>query len=99
MDGSDTPEEFSEWEEAAEYAMEEARLQGCRSELALRQRRSGGGPVGSNKGPAVAAAAVWRRSGRGGSSSGDGRGRGNNDEKKRYPLSSRYHVENKENRD
>jgi len=43
MDWSDTPEEFSEWEKAAENTMEEARLRGCRSELALRQRRSDSG--------------------------------------------------------
>jgi len=58
MDGSDTLEEFSEWEEAAEDAMEEARLQGCRSELALQQQRSGGGGLaGSGEGPA----AIWQR--------------------------------------
>jgi len=67
MDGSDTLEEFSE--EAAEDAMEEARLQGCRSELALQQQRSGGdGPAGSGKGPARSGEGptkVRRRSGEG----------------------------------
>ena len=73
MDGSDTPEEFSKWEEAVEDAIEEAQLQGCWSKLALWQRRSGdGGPEGSGKGLAKirrrsdgGPAKVWRRSGRG----------------------------------
>jgi len=73
MDGSDTPEEFSKWEEAVEDAIEEAQLQGCWSKLALWQRRSGdGGPEGSGKGLAKirrrsdgGPAKVRRRSGEG----------------------------------
>jgi len=107
MDGSDTLEEFSEWEEAAEDAMEEARLQGCRSELALQQQRSDGegstkvrqGPAKvrrrSGEGPAKIRrrsvedpAKVRRRSGKSPAMvrrwSGGDRGRGNDNEKKRY---------------
>ncbi|QCD99488.1 hypothetical protein DEO72_LG7g770 [Vigna unguiculata] len=58
--------------------MEEARLQGCRSELALQQQRSDGeGPakVRQKSGEGPTAVRRW---------SGGDRGRGNDDEKKRY---------------
>jgi len=85
MDGSDTLEEFSEWEEAAEDVMDKARLQGCRSELALQQQRSDGeGPAKVRQGSAK----IRQKSGEGPAKvrqkSGGDRGRGNGDEKKRY---------------
>ena len=76
LSGQDDQEEFSEWEEAVEDVMEEARLQGCRSELALQQQRSGEDPakVRQRSGKSPAKVRRW---------SGGDRGRGN-DKKKRY---------------
>jgi len=97
MDGSNTLEEFSEWE--AEDAMKEAQLQGCRSELALQQQRSGGGgPAKVRQGPAK----VRRRSGgdlaeaAAPVATAEAQATAT---KRKETLSSRYHVENKENRD
>ncbi|QCE07224.1 hypothetical protein DEO72_LG9g2241 [Vigna unguiculata] len=107
MDGADTLEEFSEWEEAAEDAMEEARLQGCRSELALQQqrsdgegptkvrRRSGGGPSKIRQKSGEGPTKVRRWSG-GGPTATEAEA---TTTKRKDTLSSGYHVENKENRD
>ena len=113
MDGSDTLEEFLEWEEAVEDAMEEARLQGCRSELALQQQRSNGeGPARSGEGSAKirqksgeGPTKVRRRSGEGLTvvrrwfGGGPAATEAEATTKRKDTLSSGYHVENKENRD
>ena len=103
MDGSDTLEEFSEWEEAAEDVMDKARLQGCRSELALQQQRSDGeGPAKVRQGSAK----IRQKSGEGPAKvrrwSGGGPAATEAEAtttKRKDTLSSGYHVENKENRD
>jgi len=104
MDGSDTLEEFSEWEEAVEDAMEEARLQGCRSELALQQQRSDdSGPAKVRRRSGIGPAKVRQRSGEGPaevrrrSSGGPAATEAEATATKRKDtLSSGYHVENKE---
>jgi len=75
-----------------------SKLYGRRSELTLRRRRlgsDGGGDSGDGSGDGSGGDA----GGSGGSSGGGGRDGGSDSGKKKITLSSRYHVENKENRD